>query len=118
MHELEMRKLRSLAKPLEPKMDAGGERRFFQWSLGTKGEIKEWEKGKGFDKTKKTEKVWVPLVCPTSCLLIVEEKLTVDYTSGEDPGYHDNPIESRAPSRSESSQCTRLCSSLLPILKY
>jgi len=60
MYEIELRKLRSLAKPLDPKMQAMGERRFFQWSVGVSEDIKKWE-GRG-KVDKKWEKVWVPVV--------------------------------------------------------
>ena len=63
MYEIELRKLRSLAKPLDPKMQAMGERRFFQWSVGVSEDIKKWE-GRG-KVDKKWEKVWVPVVSST-----------------------------------------------------
>jgi len=62
LFEIELRKLRSLAKPLDPKMRADGERRFFQWAAGTVGEVDIW---KGHGKIdKKWDKVWVPAVSP------------------------------------------------------
>jgi hypothetical protein len=60
MYEIELRKLRSLAKPLHCKMQATGERRFFQWGLGVSEDVKKWEGGGKIDK--KWEKVWVPVV--------------------------------------------------------
>jgi hypothetical protein len=62
MYEIELRKLRSLAKPLDQKMQATGERRFFQWGLGVSEDIKKWKGGGKIDK--KWEKVWVPVVSP------------------------------------------------------
>jgi hypothetical protein len=60
MWDIELRKLRSLAKPLDPKMQALGERRFFQWTVGNQGEGMNWKDGGKIDK--KWEKVWVPVV--------------------------------------------------------
>lgn len=60
MYEIELRKLRSLAKPLDSKMQATGERRFFQWGIGDSDDVKKWEGGGKIDK--KWEKVWVPAV--------------------------------------------------------
>jgi hypothetical protein len=67
VYELELRKLRSLARPLDPKLKlkAGlrpGEegRRFFQWGVGTGDEVKQWLVGGKVDR--KLDKVWVPLV--------------------------------------------------------
>lgn len=60
LREIEVRKMRSLAKPLDPKMRADGERRFFEWGTGTIEEVRGWE-GSG-NMGKKLEKVWVPQV--------------------------------------------------------
>jgi hypothetical protein len=67
MYELELRKLRSLARPLDPKLklkpgtgSQGDGRRFFQWGLGTSEEVKEWKAGAKMDR--KMDKVWVPIV--------------------------------------------------------
>jgi hypothetical protein len=60
MLEIELRKLRSLAKPLDPKMQATGERRFFHWGIGVSEDIEKWKGGGKIDK--KWEKVWVPVV--------------------------------------------------------
>jgi hypothetical protein len=60
LYEIELRKLRSLAKPLDPKMQALGERRFFQWAVGVPADIENWKGGEKLDK--KWEKVWVPAV--------------------------------------------------------
>jgi len=62
MYEIELRKLRSLAQPLEAKMRSDGERRFFQWSLGSREEVEQWRKGQMLGKEKKMNKVWVPAV--------------------------------------------------------
>jgi hypothetical protein len=63
MQEIELRKLRSLAQPLDPKMRSDGERRFFQWTLGNRDEVENWKKGEMMAKGK-MNKVWVPSVCP------------------------------------------------------
>ena len=60
MYEIELRKLRSLAKPLDPKMQPTGERRFFQCSIGVSEDVKKWQGGGKVDK--KWDKVWVPMV--------------------------------------------------------
>jgi len=60
MYEIEFRKLRSLARPLDSKMQATGERRFFQWSIGVSEDVEKWQGGGKIDK--KWEKVWVPVV--------------------------------------------------------
>jgi hypothetical protein len=67
MYELELRKLRSLARPLDLKLklksgtgSQGDGRRFFQWGLGTNEEVKEWKAGGKMDR--KMDRVWVPIV--------------------------------------------------------
>jgi hypothetical protein len=60
MYEIELRKLRSLAKSLDSKMQATGERRFFQWTVGVSEDVEKWKGGGKIDK--KWEKVWVPIV--------------------------------------------------------
>ena len=61
MHEIQLRKLRSLAKPLDPKQ-RDGEKRFFEWAmaLDQTGAIKAWRETGRWDT--KTERVWVNLV--------------------------------------------------------
>lgn len=66
-YELELRKLCSLARPLDLKLklksgtgSQGDGRRFFQWGLGTSEEVKEWKAGGRMDR--KMDKVWVPIV--------------------------------------------------------
>lgn len=60
MWDIELRKLRSLAKPLDSKMLASGERRFFQCAIGVSDDVKKWEGGVKIEK--KWQKVWVPVV--------------------------------------------------------
>lgn len=60
LRELEVKKLRSLAKPLDAKMRADGQRRFFEWGTGTTNDIRCWEESGKL--AKKLEKVWVPQV--------------------------------------------------------
>jgi hypothetical protein len=60
MYEIDLSKLITIAKPLYSKMQATGERRFFQWGIGVSEDVKKWEGGGKLDK--KWEKVWVPVV--------------------------------------------------------
>lgn len=98
--EIELRKLRSLAKPLDPKMRADGERRFFQWAVGSTADIEVWkEKGK-IDK--KWEKVWVPVVSShlRRCMGLIPAN-----THWEITGCNDRPIQTSSSERSRSNQC-------------
>jgi hypothetical protein len=56
LHDLRVRKLRSLAQPLNPKQREGG-RRFFEWGTGSAQEAEEWERTGKLDT--KLERVWV-----------------------------------------------------------
>lgn len=60
LRDIHIRKLRSLAVPLDPKMRLDGERRFFEWSIVKKEDVGIWQsdgKLRG-----KLDRVWVPLV--------------------------------------------------------
>jgi len=99
--EIELRKLRSLAKPLDPKMRADGERRFFQWAVGSTADIEVWkEKGK-IDK--KWEKVWVLAVSTNHlrrCMGLIPAS-----THWEITGCNDRPVQTSSSERSRSNQC-------------
>lgn len=89
MRELHVRKLRSLATPLDPKMRADGERRFFEWSVGSKEDAETWRtSGKS---SWKLSKVWVPQV--RSQPLTPRRGRSVDvvegHPRGKDLGSHD-----------------------------
>jgi hypothetical protein len=60
LRELEVRKIKSLAKPLDPKMRVDGERRFFEWGTGTSEDVRGWE-GNG-KLGKKLDRAWAPQV--------------------------------------------------------
>lgn len=60
LRELEVRKLKSLARPLDPKLRVDGDRRFFEWATGTADDIRSWQEGEEIGR--KLNKVWVPVV--------------------------------------------------------
>lgn len=78
LREVEIRKIRSLAIPLDPKMRADGERRFFQWSVGSPGAVDIWEKEGKLGGEKKPDRVWVPQVrrVPISALTMTDQQET------------------------------------------
>ena len=100
MYEIELRKLRSLAKPLDSKMQATGERRFFQWAVGVPDDVKKWEGGGKIER--KWEKVWVPVVSLNH--RVSGKGLMVDYTYRKIVGPHDCAIQISSSERPESGK--------------
>jgi len=75
LYETHLRKVRSLAKPLNSRQKGEGERRFFEWAVDERGEgFEKWEKDGKWDG--KTERVWIMSV---TCLHLQSRLLNDGY---------------------------------------
>ena len=94
LYEMNIRKLRSLAKPLDPAQKGQGEKRFFEWAGDERGEgIGKWEKEGKWDR--KVERVCVMTV--TTALQVRGKRLIGTGDSvWEADGSHDQAVENRS----------------------
>ena len=101
LFDIQLWKLRSLARPLDLTQKGEGERRFFEWGVDqlAKG-VAKWEKEGKWDG--KVERVWVFAVGPARQWVVQVDRLMVaGDTLWKGDGPHDSSFQDRSSSESQ-----------------